>query len=243
MLWFGRKSVLQDVREVGERLRMFRAVVVLTMMSVLFLVAGCGDVKDSELPRSPSMAEVREKARVAGYEYQDAEQNAEPGEIDPGLSNHRKTFGVTTRVYSKAEAVTSIEALGGRYRQYNQKLHLSGTQITDGGLVHLKGLTSLRQLNLSDTQITDAGLEHVKGFVKLESLSLVGTQITDVGLKSLVDLSRLSTLNLAETQITDVGLKHLRKLTNLRQLLLSGTPTTPAAREELRAALPEWVYE
>jgi hypothetical protein len=40
-------------------------------------------------------------------------------------------------------------------------LSLSGTQVTDAGLVHLKGMTGLRTLDLSDTQITDAGLAHL----------------------------------------------------------------------------------
>ena len=39
---------------------------------------------------------------------------------------------------------------------------LSDTQITDAGLVHLEGLTSLTWLFLSRTQITDAGLAKLK---------------------------------------------------------------------------------
>ena len=41
--------------------------------------------------------------------------------------------------------------------------NLNNTQITDAGLEHLKGLTSLEELLLAATQITDAGLEHLKG--------------------------------------------------------------------------------
>ena len=39
-----------------------------------------------------------------------------------------------------------------------QRLVLTGTQVTDAGLVHLKGLTGLQELWLGDTQVTDAGL-------------------------------------------------------------------------------------
>ena len=37
-------------------------------------------------------------------------------------------------------------------------LNLGSTQITDAGLEHLKGLTSLTTLYLANTKITDAGL-------------------------------------------------------------------------------------
>ena len=45
-------------------------------------------------------------------------------------------------------------------------------QITDAGLVHLKGMTNLKQLDLSRTQITDAGLVHLAGLTKLQQLDL-----------------------------------------------------------------------
>ena len=37
-------------------------------------------------------------------------------------------------------------------------LMLAGTQVTDKGLVHLKGLTNLKSLNLMNTQVTHAGV-------------------------------------------------------------------------------------
>ncbi len=37
-----------------------------------------------------------------------------------------------------------------------------GSRITDAGLVHLAGLTSLEVLHLDDTQITDAGVAKLK---------------------------------------------------------------------------------
>ena len=58
-------------------------------------------------------------------------------------------------------------------------------QITDAGLVHLKGLTNLEQLDLVDTQVTDAGLVHLKGLTKLRTLFLDSTQVTDAGIADL----------------------------------------------------------
>ena len=39
---------------------------------------------------------------------------------------------------------------------------MSDIQITDAGLVHLKGLTGLQTLNLAGTKVTDAGVAELK---------------------------------------------------------------------------------
>ena len=41
-------------------------------------------------------------------------------------------------------------------------IHLIGTQVTDAGLEHLKGLTSLQRLDLTGTQVTGAGVKMLK---------------------------------------------------------------------------------
>ena len=61
---------------------------------------------------------------------------------------------------------------------------LNGTDVTDGGLAHLKGLTKLKVLQIIDTQITDAGLSHLKGMTKLQELWLP-SRITDAGVAEL----------------------------------------------------------
>ena len=50
---------------------------------------------------------------------------------------------------------------------------------------HLKGLTRLKQLYLTGTQVTDAGLVHLKGLNNLSVLTLSGTQVTDEGKRDL----------------------------------------------------------
>lgn len=139
---------------------------------------------------------------------------------------------------------------------------LSGSQVTDAGLVHLKGLNNLRWLILSDTQITDAGLEHLKGQTKLKRLELYRSQVTDVGLEHMEGLTNIEILNfyriqitddglqhlkgltklkllgLLETKVTDTGLEHLKGLTNLEHLGLRGTNVTEAGAKDLQTALP-----
>jgi len=60
-----------------------------------------------------------------------------------------------------------------------------GTEVTDGSLEHLKGLTTLQTLSLGRTQVTDAGLKHLKGLTALQVLWLGGTHVTDAGVTQL----------------------------------------------------------
>ena len=64
-------------------------------------------------------------------------------------------------------------------------VNLNGTDVTDEGLVHLKGLTKLETLGLGRTQVTDAGLVHLKGMTNLKRLYLHYTQVTAAGVAEL----------------------------------------------------------
>ena len=124
-----------------------------------------------------------------------------------------------------------------------QWLSLRGTQVTDAGLAHLKGLAGLQKLSLSDTQVTDAGLAHLKGLAGLQELDLNETRVTDAGLAHLKRLAGLPALYLGGTQVTDAGLAHLKGLGGLRWLSLSRAPVTDAGLTELRKALPKCLIE
>jgi len=96
------------------------------------------------------------------------------------------------------------------------KLDLSGTEITDAGLKHLKredkGLwqRSVCVLNLSCTEVTDAGLEYLKWFSPLRVLDLHETQVTDAGLEHLKGMD-IDTVNVTGTRVTDAGIEELRR--------------------------------
>ena len=87
---------------------------------------------------------------------------------------------------------------------------INRAEITDGGMRHLSGLTSLEFLYLSGTRITDDGVRHLSRLTNLEELDLSNTQITDDGLKYLSGLTRLQLLWIKKTQITDDGEKSLQ---------------------------------
>ena len=72
-----------------------------------------------------------------------------------------------------------------------ERLRLSGSSVSDAGVVYLKGLVSLTELDLSSTRVSDAGLVHLKGLGSLRHLDLRHTQVTDVGLGHLEGLAGL----------------------------------------------------
>jgi len=141
-------------------------------------------------------------------------------------------FGLTAEE-GEAMGLVHLKGLMG-----NQgRLNLSHTQVTDAGLVHLKGLTKLGYLDLRHTQVTDAGLVHLKGLTKLGQLCLDNTQITDAGLAHLKGLTNLFHLQLADTSITDAGLESLKGMTLLTTLNLDNTEVTDDGVAELQKGI------
>jgi hypothetical protein len=122
-----------------------------------------------------------------------------------------------------------------------EEVYLCGTGITDVGLEHLGGLTDLRVLDLWRCKnVTDAGLAHLEGMTRLRRLSLWNTEITDAGLQHLKGLTYLQELDLSHTQVTGAGLQHLRAMTGLRKLeLIACEDVTDADIHGLKEALPE----
>ncbi len=127
-------------------------------------------------------------------------------------------------------------------------LDLSGTLVTDTGLVGLSQLANLERLGLEDTLVTSKGLfhlskltnlkgldglAHLAGLVHLEELSLgenllpgyagpevKSNPITDKGLRYLAGMGHLQTLHLNQSGINGQGFAGLKDLVNLRELSL-----------------------
>jgi peroxiredoxin len=107
-------------------------------------------------------------------------------------------------------------------------------QITDAGLVHLKGLTLLETLRLENRQIGDAGLAHLGGLTSLKTLYIGGTQVTDAGLAHIKNMTELESLCVHKTVITDAGLEHLKDLTGLVYLCVHHTNVSNTGLEYLQ---------
>jgi len=104
-------------------------------------------------------------------------------------------------------------------------LNLAGTPTGDAGMVHVGKLHSLVGLSMSNG-VTDEGLSHLQGLSSLQYLSGGSQAISDTGLAYLAGLTELKRLDLRETQVTNEGLKHLSKMQKLNYLVLYETPVT-----------------
>ncbi len=167
------------------------------------------------------LAEIRSKARGNLESPADATATrAQPPKAVPPPMTDGTALAANLSVLTK---VSSVD--------------LSGTDVTDEGLAHLKPLIRLSDLNLADTQITDSGLAHLGGLTNLSILDASNTKITDAGLVHLTGLRRLTELNLARTQITDAGLARLRHLMRLSLVNLWRTHVTDAGAARLKRAL------
>lgn len=80
------------------------------------------------------------------------------------------------------------------------RLELVGSQVTDVGLAHLKGLTELTQLTLMNNEIDGSGLGSLKALKHLCSLKVGGGDLTDRGMAGLGELTHLDAF--ASTVIT-----------------------------------------
>ncbi len=102
------------------------------------------------------------------------------------------------------------------------RLELVGSQVTDVGLAHLKGLTELTQLTLMNNEIDGSGLGSLKALKHLCSLKVGGGDLTDRGMAGLGELTHLERLRIDSNNVSEVGFSHLRKLPGLRELILEG---------------------
>lgn len=104
-------------------------------------------------------------------------------------------------------------------------IRLSGksgsTTVTDDGLAHLKGLSSLRLLALDDLWVGTAGIAHLKDLPGLAELYLAGTLVDDESISVISTMPPIRKLRLARTQIGDAALESLTACSNLEELDLS----------------------
>ncbi len=110
--------------------------------------------------------------------------------------------------------------------------------ITDQGLVHLKGMVDLEDLMLSETKITGSGFDALRKLRNLKRLGLESTPVVDSSLAKLVSHKQLEELWLMDTKISDKAIPYLAQLTGLKKLDVDLTEMTPDGVNQLRKALP-----
>lgn len=138
------------------------------------------------------------------------------------------------------------------------RLDLSGTQVTDAGLLRIPELQSLVELNLYETRVTQEAVAELRksspkllvfsvfaikelggrvekqGSGAIIGVSFAGCRaFNDEAMQLLKPLNRLISLNLEGAAITDAGLKELNANDRLQTLILCDTQIGDAAMKEL----------
>lgn len=116
-----------------------------------------------------------------------------------------------------------------------EKLNLDKCLLTDAAMVHIEGLSHLKELSLSRARISGRGLAAVAN-LPLEFLRLDETRIGDKGLEEIKRMATLKVLSLWRTNVGDAGLVHLAALPNVKRLSLDETRVTDAGIQKLAAA-------
>jgi hypothetical protein len=110
-------------------------------------------------------------------------------------------------------------------------------KITDSGVSHLRGLSSLKSLQLLGVRLSDEGLAAIAD-LDLEELFVESDRITSNGLEHVARFRNLRALGVYETAIDDRGIALLAKMKGLKTLRLSGTKVSDEGMERLRRSLP-----
>jgi hypothetical protein len=106
-----------------------------------------------------------------------------------------------------------------------EELNLTGTQVTDAGLVHLRTLTRLKRFFFNGTTVTLSGV--VRLFVQEQGRTL-GNALGAMGLARFDDQGHTIAINVAATSFGDDEMQYLEQLPRLRELHLAATGVTDA---------------
>jgi hypothetical protein len=105
---------------------------------------------------------------------------------------------------------------------------LSFEYATDGHLVGIEQLASLKELVLGYARLSAEGLRHVADCLRLEKLHLRGADVDRAAMEQLGRSRRLRFIDLSEADVDDTGVAHLASVNSLRELRLEGTQATDA---------------
>ena len=116
-------------------------------------------------------------------------------------------------------------------------IDLSGSNVTDQGMLDVMTMHSLESIDISRTQVSDAGLVGLNDLTHLKELDLGETLATDQVTLSIKHLDALQVLRLPP-RTTDSGLLNLLELPQLQVLIIDGCNVTEDGYNE-RTKLPK----
>ena len=198
------------------------------LLTIMFaFVAGCGtgdtrgDVQELSTQDGDTQVAVSARLKVSAEEAAAIDQLRKlGGELDLDDAGHARIVELV-----KSRATDSDLDLLSRLPRL-ESLDITGGNVTDAGLKHLRRLKGLQRLYLNDLPITNSALAAIADLTQLDVLSLRNTKIDDEAMAHLKKLSALSVLNLAKTGISNKALRQIQGLTNLDTLVLADTKAT-----------------
>jgi uncharacterized membrane protein/mono/diheme cytochrome c family protein len=90
-------------------------------------------------------------------------------------------------------------------------LKLNEIKLDSDEIQFLSELKHLKNLQLSGTNLTDTGLMQIKDLPDLQNLNLYGTQVTDQSLEVIGRLKNIRTINLWNTRMTHTAIRQFSK--------------------------------
>ena len=119
-----------------------------------------------------------------------------------------------------------------------ETLRLTPPRLRDEDLECLANLKRLRILQIQGS-ISDKGMAHLAGLTSLFQLYVAGSKLSDKALSYLANMKNLSICQIRGGNFTEKGLRHLEGLKALSHLeVISDNDIGPAAKERLQAKLP-----
>lgn len=80
-------------------------------------------------------------------------------------------------------------------------IDITGSLVSDGGMVHLSRLTELKRFTARGRPITGAGLRILSHLRKLEVLEIAGTVVDDFGAQHMTQMTNLWKLGMCGTKV------------------------------------------
>ena len=87
-----------------------------------------------------------------------------------------------------------------------------GTSLTDLGCATLSEMRAARMVDLSGTEVTTGGIKHLRGLPRLTSLILADTRIDDNVIPVLAAMESLEAVDLRNTRVTGRGKVRLERM-------------------------------
>ena len=118
-------------------------------------------------------------------------------------------------------------------------LTLTGAQVANAGMEHVRQLTGLRGLELRNTAVNDEGLLRLSVLSHLEEVTLLNINMTDTGFAVFVNFPNMRILVIRQAQLTNRSIPLIRQMRGLRILHLERSGISREGLITLRFDLPQ----